>query len=105
MDLTIVAGQTRFLDFALKNDNAAFNASCMDVTGILRDVHDTLNPLSSAVVSWLWATCSQTRWSPTTCDLHADRSPYSLRFKVVDTGDKLNYYPSAVEFNVTVLSQ
>lgn len=106
MDLTIVAGQTRYLDFLLKNDAATFDACGMGVSGVLRNTHGAVRVLtSSESVAWLVSTCSQVRYTPTSCDFVDGAGPYSLRFKVTDTASKINYYPSTVDFNVTVLSQ
>jgi hypothetical protein len=106
MDLTIVAGQTRYLDFVIKNDGATFDACTMGVSGILRDANGAVTLLSSGtVVTWLYASCSQIRLAPSSCHFDPVLSPYSLRFRVIDLAGRINYYPSAVEFNITAQSQ
>ena len=106
MDVILVAGQTRYLDFQLKNDAANFNASGMTVSGVLRDVAGTIQTLSSCeVVTWLWATCSQVRYAPTSSHFEPAGTPYSLRFRVIDASSRINYYPSETELNVSVLRQ
>lgn len=90
----IVEGWTDGLPFTLKADGTAVNLTGYTVTATLRDCNGTLVDTTSDV-SVTDTTAGEVTYTPDAADFDADLSPYSLRFKVVDSTGQIVYFPNA----------
>jgi hypothetical protein len=96
-----VEGWSGPLDFELLNDGAAQDLTTMTVTGQARNRLNALVDLSSDVTV-ITATDGKVRMTPDTGDFQSEDSPYELRFKVVDAGLAVVFFPSGEAVNLIV---
>lgn len=96
-----VEGWSGPLDFELLNDGAVQDLTSMTVTGQARNRLNTLVDLSSDVTV-VTATEGKVRMTPDTGDFQSEDSPYELRFKVVDAGLAVVFFPSGEAVNLIV---
>ena len=93
MPLNIAEGTTANLDFTLTADGAAVNLTGATVTLVLKD-KDGTEITTTSDVSVVTASEGKVRYAPDSTDLAAAVTPHRARFKVVDSGGLIAYYPS-----------
>lgn len=93
MPLIITHGTTANLDFLLKADGVAVNLTAATVTLVISDKNGAAVD-TSGDVSVVTAASGKVRYAPDAADLDSTLSPYRVRFKVVDSGSQIAYYPS-----------
>ncbi len=71
-------------------DGAAFDATGMTITSVVRDRHQQLVTVTTA---WSTAATSQASLSPGADTFEADHGPYTLKYRVVDGAGKVAYFP------------
>ncbi len=86
----ITAAWTEPLIAQLLIDDAAFDATGMTITSVVRDRHQALVTVATA---WSTAASSQASLSPTALTFDADHGPYTLKYRVVDGAGKVAYFP------------
>lgn len=101
LKVEFVEGWSGPLDFELLNDGAVQDLTSMTVTGQARNRLNTLVDLSSDVTV-VTATEGKVRMTPDTGDFQSEDSPYELRFKVVDAGLAVVFFPSGEAVNLIV---
>lgn len=93
----LVEAETKPVDVTLYDGEgstrAAIDGTGLTVTMVLRDRTGAVVPVSGKV-DWLVQASGTVRYSPTTDDLKAERSPYAARFKVTDSSSKDAFYPN-----------
>jgi hypothetical protein len=92
--IEIVEGWTDALPFTLEADEVAIDLSGCTVTAVLKDNKGIVVDTTSDVTV-TDSTAGQVEYAPDAVDFDADLSPYSLRFRVVDIGGNVVYFPSA----------
>ena len=100
----VVAGWSGALPFTLKADDAAVNLSGLTVAGVVADRFGTAVSTTGKVVV-TGSTAGEVTWTPSTGDLVARKSPYSVRFKVVDLAGQVVYFPNGEPDKVVVYSE
>lgn len=95
----IAEGWTAPLDAQLLLDDAAFDATGMTVTSIVRDNDGRLIAVAT---DWTTIASSIVRLSPILGDFRAGKGPYTVRFKVVDGSGQVAYFPPAEPDLITV---
>lgn len=91
MPLPFVEGWTAPIDYQLKKNGLAFDATGMAVELELRDCTGTVVTEAGPTV-WLNALLSQVRYTPNATDLTAARSPMYVRWKVT-VGTEIVWFP------------
>lgn len=91
---TIVEGWTAPMDAQLKLRGVAFDASGMTVTAV---IHDKDGRAVTVSADWLAQASATTRMTPNAGDFRVALSPYRLRYKVVDAGGKVAFFPPIEE--------
>lgn len=97
----VVQGWSDGLPFALKADGVAIDLSGMTVTAIVHDRYGS-DVSTTGKVSVTGTTSGEVTWTPAAADLLAKRSPYLIRFKVVDSATEVAYFPNAEADTIVV---
>jgi len=106
--MDIVEGATEPLDFGLTVRLYGATADTpIDLTGlnvqiILKDGRGVLVTDSSSGVTVTNSTAGLVRYSPTSGDFVATKTPYRVRFRVIDGLTKTLYHPNADEGLIAV---
>jgi hypothetical protein len=85
-------GWTTPIEYQLKKNGAAFNATGMTVETILTD-KDKVEITEVGSTAWSDAANSIVKYSPAASDLTAARSPMGIRWKVTDGAGKIAFFP------------
>ncbi len=93
MPFEVAEGTTANLDFTLTADGAAVNLSGGTVTILLKD-KDGATVDTTGDVSVITASEGKVRYAPDSTDLVASVTPHRARFKFVDSGGLISYFPS-----------
>jgi hypothetical protein len=101
LKVEFVEGWTGPLDFQLLNDGVIQDLSTMTVTGQARNRLNAIVDLSSDVTV-ITATEGKVRLQPDAADFDSAFSPYELRFKVVDVGLAVVFFPSGEAVSLVV---
>lgn len=89
---TFTPSWTTGIDYQLKKNGAAFDATGMTVTTILKDrAGREFTP--SGGTTWAVQATSQVRFTPAVGDFTVERSPIAVRFRVTDGGGKVAEFP------------
>lgn len=94
MSIELVEGWTAAIEFHLKTAGSAQDLTGATVVLSLFD-REGVQVCTTGAVTLTSSTGGKLTYTPSTCDLNADRSPYSARFKVTDAGSKVSFFPSA----------
>jgi hypothetical protein len=100
----IVAGWSGALPFTLKADAVAVDLTGLTVTGVVHDRYGA-DVLTSGKVSVTGTTSGAVSWTPASSDLSAQKSPYSVRFKVVDGTSAAVYFANGEPDTLSVFAE
>lgn len=98
----VVEGWTGALPFTLKADDVAIDLTGMTLSIVLKDAKGTVIKDSDVGVTVIESTAGTLEYEPSSSEFVAARSPYKVRFRVVDTGSKVVYHPNGDEDLITV---
>jgi hypothetical protein len=90
----LVAGQTEPIDVQLLADARPVDLTGATATLVLRDKAGTLVDTSGGVVTVLDALAGKVRYSPPASLFEAARSPYVVRWRVVDLATTIGFWPT-----------
>ena len=89
----IVEGWSGALPFTLKADLVAVDLTGLTVTGIVHDRFGLdVSTTGTGKVAVVGTTAGQVTWTPSSSDLTKQKSPYTVRFKVVDGSSAVVYF-------------
>lgn len=107
--LSVAEGWTGLLGpFTLKVDGVALNLTGMTVTLMLRKAAGDVTPGGTLTVLNQSSYPGQVTYAPVAADFdfsasgNITRQPYKLRFKVVDAGGKIVYFPNGDADEISV---
>lgn len=93
----VVEGWTGALPFTLNADGDPVDLSGMTVSIVLKDGLGTTVKDGSSGVSVTNATGGEVEYAPSSSDFVAAKTPYRVRFRLVDGASKTVYFPNEDE--------
>jgi hypothetical protein len=106
--MEVVEGATEPLDFGLTvrlygaTANTAIDVTGLTVQIVLKDGRNVLVKDTSSGISFTNSTAGLIRYSPSSNDFVAVKTPYRIRFRVTDGGGKTLYHPNTDEDLIAV---
>ena len=98
----VVEGWTGALPFTLNADGSPVNLTGLTVSIVLKDAAGTVINNTTSGVSVTSATGGEVSYAPTSTDFIAAKTPYKIRFRVVDGANKTVYFPNEDEDLIVV---
>jgi len=93
----VVEGWTGALPFTLNADGDPVDLTGMTVTIVLKDCDGTVINNSSSGITVTNATGGEVTYAPTSAAFVALKTPYKIRFRVVDALNKTVFFPNEDE--------
>lgn len=98
----VVEGWTGALPFRLDADGEAVDLTGMTISIVLKDADGTVINDTTNGVTVTSATGGAVSYAPSSSEFVARKTPYKLRFRVVDAFLKVVYFPNEDEDLITV---
>jgi hypothetical protein len=105
MSIDVVSGWTGRLEWKLKKDGVSADLTGLTVTAYVKDRTNTyISTTCAGAVDVITTTCGHVGYNPNSTSFDAAKSPYEIRFRVVDLVGSKVFYPSGAGERITVRS-